>query len=151
MLLSRWGADQCLAALSSANVPIIIVATKCDIPENLRQLDAAGVARLANTYPLCIGEFRTSANAPASQRECLQAILKAALANRRGKSIVSFWGVSHIRHRQSEKWCEAITAEVSDSRGLRLTVAAQARKATARIHPRNFTLFTIIFMRKSMG
>lgn len=86
-----------LTALSSANIPIIIVATKCDTPENLRQLDTAGVARLANTYPLCIGEFKTSVNAPASQRDCLQAILKATLANRRGTLEKSEASVSRRR------------------------------------------------------
>ena len=98
---SRVWADECLGAMSSTSIPIIIVANKCDTPENLRQLDTAGVARLANTYTSCIGEFKTSVNAPASQRDCLQAILKAALANRRGKKIVSFRRFTHTANVQA--------------------------------------------------
>ena len=71
-----------LAALSNSSLPLFLVATKCDTPENLRQLDTQGVA---NAFPVCKASFKTSANVPGSARECLQAMLRAAVANRRGK------------------------------------------------------------------
>lgn len=64
----------------------MIVATKCDVPENQREVDIASVTRMAAACPLCFADFRTSINAPGSQRDCLQTMLKAIIANRRGKS-----------------------------------------------------------------
>ncbi|KAK2071917.1 hypothetical protein P8C59_006302 [Phyllachora maydis] len=73
---------QTMAALAHSSLPTIIVATKCDAPENVRQLDTSGVA---SAFPTCICDFKTSVNVPNSARECLQAMLKAAITSRCGK------------------------------------------------------------------
>ncbi|KAL2185171.1 ras GEF [Thermothelomyces heterothallicus CBS 203.75] len=71
-----------MAALANSSLPTVLVATKCDTPDDLRHPDLAG---LASAFATCAGHFRTASNAPASARECLQAMLRAALANRRDK------------------------------------------------------------------
>jgi hypothetical protein len=71
-----------VAALANSSVPTILAATKCDTPQNLWQLDTAAVA---TAFPSCIGDFNTSSNVPGTQRDCLQAMMRAALNNRRGK------------------------------------------------------------------
>ncbi|KAL2195785.1 ras guanine nucleotide exchange factor domain-containing protein [Corynascus similis CBS 632.67] len=72
-----------MAALANSSLPTVLVATKCDTPDTLRHPDLAG---LASAFATCVGHFRTASNAPASARECLQAMLRVALANRRDKS-----------------------------------------------------------------
>jgi len=74
------GADR-TAALANSALPTILVATKCDNPESLRQIDTAGMAA---AFPSCLADFKTSSNVPGSTRECLQVMLRAAVANRRG-------------------------------------------------------------------
>jgi hypothetical protein len=59
-----------------------MVATKCDTPDDLRHPD---LASLASRYDSCVGHFRTASNAPSTARECLQAMLRAALASRKGE------------------------------------------------------------------
>jgi hypothetical protein len=68
-----------IAALAHSDLPTVLVATKCDNPETLRQLDATAMAA---AFPTCIGDFKTSANVPGSMRECLQFLLKACLSSR---------------------------------------------------------------------
>ncbi|KAL2130762.1 hypothetical protein VTI74DRAFT_5980 [Chaetomium olivicolor] len=70
-----------MAALANSSLPTVLVATKCDTPDDPRQPDLAG---LATAFPTCAGHYRTASNAPGSARETLQAMLRAALANRRG-------------------------------------------------------------------
>ncbi|KAK0706454.1 ras guanine nucleotide exchange factor domain-containing protein [Lasiosphaeria miniovina] len=70
---------QAMSVLANDSLPTILVATKCETPENLRQLDTAGVA---HAFPSCAGHFRTSSNVPGSARECLQAMLRAVAARR---------------------------------------------------------------------
>ncbi|KAJ4306944.1 hypothetical protein N0V88_000317 [Collariella sp. IMI 366227] len=70
-----------MAALANSSLPTVLAATKCDTPDDLRQPDLAG---LATAFPSCAGHYRTASNAPGSARETLQAMLRAALANRRG-------------------------------------------------------------------
>ncbi|KAJ9132649.1 Ras GEF [Pleurostoma richardsiae] len=70
-----------LSALANSALPTILVATKCDNPESLRQIDTAGMAA---AFPSCLADFKTSSNVPGSTRECLQVMLRAAVANRRG-------------------------------------------------------------------
>ena len=73
------------AALANSSLPTVLVATKCDTPDDLRHPDLSG---LASAFPTCAGHFRTASNAPATVRECLQAMLRVALANRRGEIYV---------------------------------------------------------------
>lgn len=74
-----------IAALANSSLPTVLVATKCDTPDDLRHPDLAG---LASAFATCAGHFRTASNAPGSARECLQAMLRVALANRRGEICV---------------------------------------------------------------
>ncbi|KAK1761387.1 ras guanine nucleotide exchange factor A [Echria macrotheca] len=70
-----------LSALANSSLPTVLVATKYDAPEELRQLDPAGVAA---AFPNCAAHFKISPNSPGSTKECLQAMLRAAVAVRRG-------------------------------------------------------------------
>ncbi|KAK4162206.1 ras guanine nucleotide exchange factor domain-containing protein [Cladorrhinum sp. PSN259] len=70
-----------MSALANSSLPTILAATKCDAPEEARQLDVASVA---SEFPAA-GHFKTSFNSPGSTRDCLQAMLRIALASRRGE------------------------------------------------------------------
>ncbi|KAK0740950.1 ras guanine nucleotide exchange factor domain-containing protein [Schizothecium vesticola] len=72
-----------LAALSLSGLPTVLVATKWDAPEELRQLDPAG---MATAFPTCAAYYKLSPNSPGSTRECLQTMVRAAMAARRDKA-----------------------------------------------------------------
>ncbi|KAK0652183.1 ras guanine nucleotide exchange factor domain-containing protein [Cercophora newfieldiana] len=72
-----------LAALANSSLPTVLVATKYDAPEELRQLDPAGVAA---AFPACAAHFKISPNAPGSTKESLQAMLRSVVNARRGIS-----------------------------------------------------------------
>jgi GTPase SAR1 family protein len=74
------------AALTMSGTPVFLVATKCDTPENLRQLSTSNMAAMASSYSSYVGDFQTSSNVPGSQRDCLQSVLKYIVASRRGMS-----------------------------------------------------------------
>ncbi|KAK4212864.1 hypothetical protein QBC37DRAFT_287160 [Rhypophila decipiens] len=74
---------QTMSSLAKSNLPTGLVATKCDTPENLRQLDTMG---LAQTFSSCVVHYKTSSNVPGSARDCLQAMLRSTLNLRREKS-----------------------------------------------------------------
>jgi hypothetical protein len=69
-----------LSALANSSLPTVLVATKYDAPEELRQLDPA---RVAAAFPACL-HFRISPNAPGSTKESLQAMLRTVVDVRRG-------------------------------------------------------------------
>jgi hypothetical protein len=71
------------AALAHSDLPTVLVATKCDNPETLRQLDATAMAA---AFPSCIRDFKTSVNVPGSIRDCLQFLVTACLINRGEKA-----------------------------------------------------------------
>lgn len=70
-----------VASLAASNYPMVLVATKCDHPEDMRELDTASVAA---AYPAVVANFSISANAPNTTRECMQVILRAIVASRNG-------------------------------------------------------------------
>jgi hypothetical protein len=72
-----------IAALANSSLPTVLVATKYDAPEELRQLDPAGVAA---AFPACL-HFRISPNAPGSTKESLQAMLRTVVDVRRGEDL----------------------------------------------------------------
>lgn len=74
-----------LAILSSNKLLSMTVATKCDVPENQRELDAARVAGMASSSPLCFGDYQISLSSPGSPRDCLQIMLKTIISHRRGE------------------------------------------------------------------
>ncbi|CAK7273636.1 hypothetical protein SEPCBS119000_005761 [Sporothrix epigloea] len=75
-----------LAALHSSNLPTVLVATKCDHPESSRQINADA---LAAVFPTIFAKFKTSANTPSNIRDCLQAIVLAAMYQRKDVANVS--------------------------------------------------------------
>ncbi|KAI7920322.1 hypothetical protein M0657_003210 [Pyricularia oryzae] len=68
-------------ALAIAKIPTIIVATKCDSPENLRQVNPDAVS---GYFPAAVATFKTSSSVPSSTRDSLQCIIRAALVSKRG-------------------------------------------------------------------
>jgi len=80
---AAWGSNgRDAAALTKSALPTILVATKCDNPEEFRQINADG---MANAFPSVVADFKTSANVPGSTRDCLQAIISATMSSRRGE------------------------------------------------------------------
>ncbi|KAI1388860.1 ras GEF [Hypoxylon trugodes] len=65
---------QTLNALVNSSLPAVLVATKCDNPENLRHIDTEAVAAACQS---CLATFKTSANKPESARIALSTLLKA--------------------------------------------------------------------------
>ncbi|KAI1418240.1 ras GEF [Hypoxylon sp. FL1857] len=65
---------QTLNALVNSSLPAVLVATKCDNPENLRHIDTEAVSAACQS---CLATFKTSANKPDSARIALSTLLKA--------------------------------------------------------------------------
>jgi len=78
-----WIISNIVAALANSSLPTVLVATKYDAPEELRQLDPAGVAA---AFPACAGHFKISPNAPGSTRESLHAMLRSVVNVRKGNT-----------------------------------------------------------------
>ncbi|ATY64418.1 RAP guanine nucleotide exchange factor 4 [Cordyceps militaris] len=74
---------QAMTAITNAGLPSILVACKCEIDEDDWVVDADGVAGHKIFKP-CIGTYKVSYDKPDVSRACLQAILKAAIAYRKG-------------------------------------------------------------------
>ncbi|KAL2282027.1 hypothetical protein FJTKL_11107 [Diaporthe vaccinii] len=72
---------QTISSLSVSNCPVVLVATKCDNPEEVRELDTASVAA---AYPSVVANFTTSPTSPNTTRDCLQIILRAVVTGRKG-------------------------------------------------------------------
>lgn len=81
---SRQLLSHMIASLSVSNYPVVLVATKCDNPEELRELDTASVAA---AYPSVVANFTTSPNTPNTTRDCLQVILRAVVSGRKGTKL----------------------------------------------------------------
>ncbi|KAL7623993.1 hypothetical protein AAE478_005550 [Parahypoxylon ruwenzoriense] len=65
---------QTLNALVNSSLPAVLVATKCDNPDNLRHIDTEAVAQACQS---CLATFKTSVNKPESARIALSTLLKA--------------------------------------------------------------------------
>lgn len=72
------------AALTNSGLPAILVACKCENPEDDWEVDAEGMAN-HKFFKACIGTYQITKDNNETARACLQAILKAAIANRRGE------------------------------------------------------------------
>ncbi|RYP69474.1 hypothetical protein DL771_006126 [Monosporascus sp. 5C6A] len=70
-----------LNALVNSSLPTVLVATKCDNPENARQIDTEAVAGACQS---CLAAFKTSASKPETARKSLFALLKALALSRQG-------------------------------------------------------------------
>ncbi|KAL2205208.1 ras GEF [Sarocladium strictum] len=73
---------QTVAALTNSGLPAILVACKCENPEDDWEVDAEGMAN-HKFFKACIGTYQITKDENETARACLQAILKAAIANRR--------------------------------------------------------------------
>ncbi|ERS96308.1 hypothetical protein HMPREF1624_07218 [Sporothrix schenckii ATCC 58251] len=99
-----------LSALHNSNLPTILVATKCDNPESARQINADG---LANLFPSLVADFKTSANVSGNTRDCLQAIVLAAVYNRQGDKSNSHH--NHNRHQHHNTYSSSSTTTTNTS------------------------------------
>ncbi|RYP26103.1 hypothetical protein DL766_006838 [Monosporascus sp. MC13-8B] len=68
-----------LNALVNSSLPTVLVATKCDNPENARQIDTEAVASACQS---CLATFKTSASKPETARISLFTLLKALVLSR---------------------------------------------------------------------
>lgn len=75
-----------IAALTNSGLPAILVACKCEHPEDDWEVDAEGMAN-HKFFKSCIGTYQVTKDSNDVARSCLQAILKAAISNRRGMLI----------------------------------------------------------------
>ncbi|KAK3947809.1 ras guanine nucleotide exchange factor domain-containing protein [Pseudoneurospora amorphoporcata] len=69
-----------MTSLANSSLPTILVATKCDTPASIRQLDMNAVA---HSFPSCVAHLRISSNIPGGARETLLTMIDAILASRR--------------------------------------------------------------------
>lgn len=74
---------QTLAALMNSNMPAVLVASKCEAPEEEQQVNADELAN-HTLFKSCLAHFKISSASPEIDRSCLHAILRAAVAHRRG-------------------------------------------------------------------
>ncbi|EGO56573.1 hypothetical protein NEUTE1DRAFT_83897 [Neurospora tetrasperma FGSC 2508] len=70
-----------MTSLANSSLPTILVATKCDTPASIRQVDMNAVA---HSFPSCVAHLRISSDIPGGAREALLTMIDAILANRRG-------------------------------------------------------------------
>lgn len=75
---------QYLAALTNPSVPAILVANKCDVPEDDWDVDVDNMAK-HRYFKQCLATYKISKDQPDVARACLQSILKAAVSHRRGR------------------------------------------------------------------
>lgn len=73
---------QTVAALTNSGLPAILVACKCEHPEDEWEVDAEGMAN-HKFFKACIATYQVTKDNNDVARSCLQAILKAAVSNRR--------------------------------------------------------------------
>ncbi|EHK15896.1 uncharacterized protein TRIVIDRAFT_39897 [Trichoderma virens Gv29-8] len=76
---------QTLAALTNSNMPAMLVATKCEAPEEERQVNPDDLAS-HTLFRSCLAHFKISSTSPEIDRTCLHAILRAAVAHRRDET-----------------------------------------------------------------
>lgn len=85
--------------LNKAQLPIVLVACKCDQHPAHRHVDTAVIEQRAKTFIDGLCAFQTSESAPETHRACLSVIARAAIAAKRRKSLISFWNNLTLRTR----------------------------------------------------
>ncbi|KAM0455905.1 hypothetical protein ACHAPV_002998 [Trichoderma viride] len=73
------------AALMNSNMPAVLVASKCEAPEEEQQVNADELAN-HTLFKSVLAHYKISSTSPDIDRSCLHAILRAAVAHRRGMS-----------------------------------------------------------------
>lgn len=76
--------------LNKAQLPMILVACKCDQHPAHRHVDTAVIEQKAKTFIDGLCAFQTSESSPETHRACLSVIARAAIAAKRRKSFISF-------------------------------------------------------------
>ncbi|KAK8093779.1 ras guanine nucleotide exchange factor domain-containing protein [Apiospora hydei] len=74
---------QTLTALVNSSLPTVLVATKCDNPENVRQVNTEALAAACQS---CVSDFKTSASKPENSRNALFRLLKVLVMNRQAEA-----------------------------------------------------------------
>ncbi|KAK7978283.1 ras guanine nucleotide exchange factor domain-containing protein [Apiospora saccharicola] len=74
---------QTLSALVNSSLPTVLVATKCDNPENVRQINSEELAAACQS---CVSDFKTSASKPENSRNALFRLLKVLVTNRQAEA-----------------------------------------------------------------
>lgn len=77
--------DKMIAALTSAGLPTVLVACKCDCPKDDWKINADAVANHAIFKP-CAATYQTSKDQPDVSRAGLQAAIKAAITRRKDET-----------------------------------------------------------------
>ncbi|OAA66430.1 Ras guanyl-nucleotide exchange factor [Niveomyces insectorum RCEF 264] len=86
-----------VSALHNSGFLTVLVATKCDNPESIRQVNTDS---LAAAFPYILASFKTSASVPSTTGDCLQAMVLAAVHNRKGAD-KSFDAISSTTRRRA--------------------------------------------------
>ena len=71
------------AALTNSGLPAVLVANKCEHPEDDWEVDAEGMAS-HRFFKACVATYQVTKDSTDIARASLQTILKAAIINRRG-------------------------------------------------------------------
>jgi hypothetical protein len=66
-------------------MPAVLVASKSEAPEEEQQVTADEMANLMR-FKSCLAHYKISSTSPEIDRSCLHAIIRAAVAHRRGMS-----------------------------------------------------------------
>ncbi|KAG9383605.1 ras guanyl-nucleotide exchange factor [Pyrenophora tritici-repentis] len=94
-----------LSILNKAQLPIVLVACKCDQHPAHRHVDTAVIEQRAKTFIDGLCAFQTSESAPETHRACLSVIARAAIAAKRPRSQAS----SMARRRANSSAVKSIT------------------------------------------
>ena len=84
-----------LAALTNSGLPAILVASKCEHPQDQWEVDAENIAN-HRFFKACVTSFQVSNDTPEIARTCLQTMLKVAVQHRKGEQNLEMRWVVHL-------------------------------------------------------
>lgn len=79
---------QTMTALTRSGLPSILVANKCEQPDDEWEVDPDGMAA-HKFFTQCLASYKISETNPEASRACLQAMLRGAVSHRKGN--VTLW------------------------------------------------------------
>jgi GTPase SAR1 family protein len=97
-----------LNALVNSSLPAVLVANKCDAPDNLRQIDTETLSAAGQS---CLATFKTSASKPESAKIAFFTLLRALVLSRQEAD--SYEGPGSRRRAASAAQLEAAQQELS--------------------------------------
>ena len=77
------------AGLTNTGLPAILVANKCENPEDEWEVDVQAMAE-HKYFEACIATYRASVDNPEVSRACVHAIIRAAVAQRKGTCVAYY-------------------------------------------------------------